>query len=91
MKNCSLDYPDHMLPFKLLFRDINKIEMPNEDKEFIKSRLKYSAFASFWSYNYISKVNLTRNKKLTLNNLSNNKNILIQKSDKGNCCSSLQR
>ena len=35
-----LDYADHVLPFKLLFRDINRNEMPNEDKEFIKSRLK---------------------------------------------------
>ena len=33
-----LDYPDHMLPFELLFRHINKNEMPNEDKEFIKTR-----------------------------------------------------
>ena len=27
-----------MLPFKLLFRDINKNEMLNEDKELIKSK-----------------------------------------------------
>ena len=27
-----LDYADHMLPFELLFRDINKNEMPSEDK-----------------------------------------------------------
>ena len=33
-----LDYRDHMLPFKLLFRDINKIEMSNEDKEFMKKK-----------------------------------------------------
>ena len=33
-----LDYADHMLPFKLLFRDINKNEMLNEDKELIKSK-----------------------------------------------------
>ena len=39
-----LNYPDHMLPFKLLFRDINKIEMLIEDKEFRKYRLKDSAF-----------------------------------------------
>ena len=39
-----LDYPDHMLPFKLLFRGINRIEMPNEDEEFMKRKLKDSAF-----------------------------------------------
>ena len=31
-----LHYADHMLPFKLLLRDINKNEMPNEDKVFKK-------------------------------------------------------
>ena len=55
-----LDYPDHMLPFQLLFRDMNKNEMHNEDKEFIKIRLKDSAFTSFQSYNYKSKINLTK-------------------------------
>ena len=50
-----LDYADHMLPFKLLFRNIYKNEMPNEDKEFVKSRLKDSAFTSFWLFNYTSK------------------------------------
>ena len=55
-----------------------------EDKEFMKSRLKDSALTSFWSYYYNSKVNLIKNEKLALNNLSKNKNIVIQKSDKGN-------
>ena len=27
-----LDYGDHMLPFELLFRDLNKNKMSNEDK-----------------------------------------------------------
>ena len=53
-----------MLPFELLFRDINKNEMPNEDKEFIKSSLKDSAFTSFRSYNYYSETNLTKNERL---------------------------
>ena len=79
-----LDYPDHMLPFELLFRDINKNEMPNEDKEFIKSRLKDSPPTTFRLYNYNSEINLTKNEKLVLNNLSNNKNSIIQKSDQGN-------
>ena len=56
----------------------------NEDKEFIKTRLKDSAFTSFRSYNCNSGINLTKNERLALNNLSNNKNIIIQKSDKGN-------
>ena len=71
-----------MLPFELLFRDINKIEMPNKDKEFIKSRLKDSAPSLFRLYKYNSEIIL--NERLALNNLSNNKNIIIQKSYESN-------
>ena len=39
-----LDYAVYMLPFELLSRDINRTEFPYEDKEFIESRLKDSAF-----------------------------------------------
>ena len=56
-----LNYADQMLHFKLLFRDIDKNDVPNEDKKFIKSRLKDSAFTSFWSYNYNGEINLTKN------------------------------
>ena len=79
-----LDYAHHMLRFELLFRDINKNEIPNEDKEFIKTKLKDFAFTSFRSHNYNSETNLTKNERLALNSLSNNKNITIQKSDKVN-------
>lgn len=48
-----LVYLDHMFPFELLFRITNKIETPCEDKGSIKSRIKYSAFTFFRSYNYI--------------------------------------
>ena len=72
-----LDYTDHMLPFELLFRDINK-------KELIKSMLKDSAFTLFWSYSCNSEINLTKTERLALNNRSNNKNIIIQKSVKDN-------
>ena len=75
-----LDYADHIC----IFRDINKNKMPNEDREFIKTRLKDSAFTSFWSYHRNSEINLTKNERLALNNLSNNKKIIIPKSGKGN-------
>ena len=55
-----LHCPDHVLPFELLFGDIKKIEKASEDKEFMKSRLKDSPFTSFWSYNYNSKIDLTK-------------------------------
>ena len=34
--NFAIPHADQMLAFKLLFRDINKNEMPNQDIEFIK-------------------------------------------------------
>ena len=36
-----------MLPFELLYRDVDCLEVANLDKEFIKSRLRDSAFSSF--------------------------------------------
>ena len=44
--------------------------MPNEDKEFVKSRLKDSAFTSSRWYNYNSEINVTKNERYVLNNLS---------------------
>ena len=52
--------------------DVDKNEMPNEDKEFIKSRLKDSACTLFRSNNYNSEINLAKNERLALSNLSNN-------------------
>ena len=58
--------------------------MPNEDKDFMKSRLKDSAFTSFRLHNYNSEINVTKYEQLASNNLNINKTIVIQKSDKGN-------
>ena len=69
-----------MLPFELLFRELIKFEMPNEGKEFIKCMLKDSVSTSFPSYNYNIEFSLTKNEQLTLNNLSTNTNIAIEKS-----------
>ena len=78
-----MDYADHMLAFEL-FRDINKNEMPNGDKKAVKNRLKNSAFTWFRSHDYKSEISLTKNECLALNNHSNNRNFIIQTSDKGN-------
>ena len=41
------NYADFMLPFELLYRDVDYLEVSNLDKEFIKSRLSNSAFSSY--------------------------------------------
>ena len=55
--------------------------MSNEDKEFMRSRIKDSAFTSFQLYNYNNEINLTKNEQLAwqwaLNILNNNKNIIM--------------
>ena len=40
----NINYADFMLPFELLYRDVNSLEVFNLDKEFMKSRLRDSAF-----------------------------------------------
>ena len=39
------NYADFMLPFELLYRDVESLEVSNLDKEFIKSRFRHSAFS----------------------------------------------
>ena len=36
-----------MMPFELVYRDVDSLEVSNLDKEFVKSRLRDSGFASY--------------------------------------------
>ena len=36
----NTNYVDFMLPFEMLYRDVDSLEVSNLDKEFIKSRLR---------------------------------------------------
>ena len=40
----NINYADYILPFEVLYRDVDFLEVSNLDKEFIKSRLRDSAF-----------------------------------------------
>ena len=40
----NISYADFMVLFELVYRDVNSLEVSNLDKEFIKSRLRDSAF-----------------------------------------------
>ena len=42
----NINYADYMIPFKMLYRDFDCLEVSNLDKEFIKCRLRNSAFSS---------------------------------------------
>ena len=68
----------------MLFRDINSLEVSNLNKECVKSRLPDSAYTSFKQVSKISEKNLSKEEVKALNNLVRNKDIVIQKADKGN-------
>ena len=58
--------------------------MSNEDLDFVKTRTKEAALSSYQNYNNNVPQHLSKEEFLALQNLRKNKNIVIQKSDKGN-------
>ena len=60
--------------------------MPNEDLHFVKRRIKEAAFSFYQNYNNNAPQHFSKDEFLALQNLRKNKNILIQKSDKGCGC-----
>ena len=47
----KLEYSDYLLPFELLYRDIKDLDLPNEESNFLKAKIKDSALSSFKLYN----------------------------------------
>ena len=68
----------------MLFRNINSLEFCSLKKECVKSRLRDSAYTSFKQVSKISEKILSKEEVKPLNNLVKNKDIVIQKVDKGN-------
>ena len=60
------------------------MDVPSGDLDIIKVALKEYAYSSFKKYNFLKELNLSRHEYNTLKKLSLLKNIIIQKSDKGN-------
>ena len=58
--------------------------MSNEDLEFMKRKSKETALSSFRQYNKNTQQNHSKEELAALTNLSKNKDIVIQLSDKGN-------
>ena len=80
----NINYADYMLPFELLYRDVDFLEVANLDKEFIKSRLRDSAFSSYKDTGKTFEKNLPKAEFDALKILLKNKDIIVQKADKGN-------
>ena len=70
---------------ELFYRNNRNLEVLfNEDLDFVKTKTKKTALYSFRQYNKCSQQNLSKEELAALASLSKNKDIVIQKSDKGN-------
>ena len=79
----STEYSKFLLPFQLLFRDVNQENLCSENWNARLLDITLSSCKSFSSHRSPFE-NLTTSESKTLNRLSKNKNIVIQKADKGN-------
>ena len=87
----NINYADCMLPFELLYRDVEFLEVSNLDKEFVKSTLRDSAFSSYNDTGKTFEKNLPKAEFDALKILLKNKDIVVQKADKGNTLVILNR
>ena len=81
----QLKYANYLAHFEFFYRDIRNLEiLSNEDLDFVKTKTKETALLSFRQYNKNPQQNLSKEELTALTNLSKNKDIIIQKSDKSN-------
>ena len=70
---------------ELFYRNNRNLEVLfNEDLDFVKTKTKKTALYSFRQHNKCPQQNLSKEELAALASLSKNKDIVIQKSDKGN-------
>ena len=79
----TIKYSECLVPFEMLLRYINSLEVINRNKECVKSRLQGSTY-TFKQVSKISQKILSKWEIKALNNLIKNKDIVIQKANKGN-------
>ena len=71
--------------FELLYRSIRNLDvLLNGDLDFVKTKIKDAALSSFRFYNANVPQNLSDEELEALDRLSKNKNLVVQKADKGN-------
>ena len=79
----NIKYSDYLLPFELLFRDVDSLNFSSFDRECVKSRLQDCAYSSFKQVLKISDKNLPDEEIKAFKNLIE-KDLVMQKADKGN-------
>ena len=71
--------------FELFYRNIRNLKvLSHDDLDFLKTKTKETALSSFRQYSKSPQQNLSKEELAALASLSKNKDIVIQKSDKGN-------
>ena len=81
----QLNFADYLTPFETLFKDVkNSKTVSQQNLSLLKLDLKKLAYGSFNRYNFLKELNLSKPEYDALKKLSSNKDIVIQKSDKGN-------
>ena len=81
----KLNHADYLVNFELFYRDIRNLQfLPTEDLDFLKIKNKDVALSSFRTYNDNVSQHLSKEESDALKYLSQNKQIVIQISDKGN-------
>ena len=82
----QIDYSDYLAEYELLYRSTTDPSMTSEDRQRFKAKLKDIALSSYKLLNHNCKYenNLSSEELSSLKTLRRNKNIVIQKADKGN-------
>ena len=80
----KLSFIGVIINFELFFKRFRNLDiLSDKDLNFVKSETKEEAPSSYRTYNNMSQ-NLSINELIALQNLSQSKDLIIQKSDKGN-------
>ena len=81
----KLNYPDYLNNFELFYRNIRNLDvLSNGDLDFVETKIKDAALSYFNFYNANFPQILSDEELEALDRLSKNKNLVIQKADKGN-------
>ena len=87
----KLNYGDYLTQLEFLFRDVAKPPVSDNILEGLKVEIKREAFSLYDNYSFWDERNISKEEHVALKGLSANKDLIIQKSDKGNSVVLLNR